>query len=333
MKVAILVMSTNKEPSLSNVRMMKDTLFNDIDVLSNNGKLNHSYDIYVYSGGSDTDLEDSTQQDEKYSNVFYETFAVEESIYRTFEKTIYSLTNHEYDFYIRINISCFLNIRLIDRILNGLKTDCIYCSAINSYIHDDTYLNDLYARGDMMIFSKSVRNKILENANKYMFCDTVMNQVRLNVEHVDDCLLGLCFIDGYGKDYYQHLIMLKYNFIPHYSLSDINSSMIDRYSVSNRVKTMPPNVLYSGYSWDDNEYRRIDGEKMKYIQNIYDNIDYSKELINNLIQKATVPKDKSRPTLFVQYSSQNLYTRHWEYLKNKRNNIHHKIYTQNGGNI
>lgn len=310
-------MSTDKEPSLTNVRMMRETLFNDIDKLSNQNKLNHSYDVFVYSGGKSA-CKYELKQDDQYKNVWYETVPVKESIYRTFEKTIESLKLHKYDFYIRINISCFLNIRLIDRILNGLKTNCIYCNAINSYIHDDTYLNDLYARGDMMIFSNEVKEKILSQADKYMFCDQILDDIRLNVEHVDDCMLGLCFIDAYGKDYYKNIIMMNYNFLPHSTIEHINPSLINRYAISSRVKTLPPNVTYSGYSWDDNEYRRIDGEKMKYLQNYFDNVEYKNETIMNLIDKATQKKETSRPTLFVQFSGQNIYTRHWEYLKNKR---------------
>lgn len=314
-------MSTQEEPSLTNVRMMKETLFADIYKLSNEGKLNHSYNVCVYTGDNidndNKDLDISYASIDSY-NVTSMRLNIKESIYRTYEKTIEALKLNDFDFYIRINISCFLNIRLIDRILNGLKTDCIYCNAINSYIHDDTYLNDLYARGDMMIFSKEVRNKILEQAEKYMFCDLSLNSTRLNVEHVDDCLLGLCFIDAYGKDYYKNLIMMNYNFLPHADINLINQSLINRYALSSRVKTLPPNVEYSGYSWDDNEYRRIDGEKMKYLQLYYETIDYSKENILNLISKCLVKKENSRPTIFVQYSNQNLYSRHWEYLKNKR---------------
>lgn len=308
-------MSTNREPSLTNVRMMKETLFADIDKLSNENKLRHSYDVFVYSGGSS---EYELNQDQNYKNVWYEVLPIQESIYRTFEKTIESLKLHKYDFYIRINISCFLNIRLIDRILNGLRTNCIYCNAINSYIHDDTYLNDLYARGDMMIFSNEVKEKILSQANKYMYCDQILDDIRLNVEHVDDCILGLCYIDAYGKDYYKNLIMTNYNFLPQSDVNYINSSLINRYSLSSRVKTLPPNVSYSGYSWNDNEYRRVDGQKMKYLQQYYESIDYEHETIMNVIDRCTVKKENSRPTLFVQYSNQNLYLRHWEYLKNKR---------------
>lgn len=320
MKVGIFIMSTNTEPSLTNVRMMKETLFSDIHKLYNDNKLNHSYDIYVYSGDT-TNSQNSIEStiDNDYSFVHYETLPIPESIYRTYEKTVMCLNTHQdYDFYIRINISCFINIRLIDRILNGLKTDSIYCNAINSYIRDDNYLNDLYARGDMMIFSKQVLKNILSNSKKYEYCDTWLDKLRLNVEHVDDCLLGLCFIDAYGKDYYKNLIMTNYNFLPHADISLINPSLLNIYSLSSRVKTIPPQYSYSGYSWEDNEYRRLDGEKMKYLQLYYEKLDYSKETIMNLINKCTVKKENSRPTLFVQYSNQNLYSRHWEFLKNKR---------------
>ena len=55
-----------------------------------------------------------------------------------------------------------------------------------------------------------------------------------------------------------------YSFLP--NNTDIRG--FNKFAISSRVKTMPPGVRYSGYSWEDNEYRRCDAEKIKKIHGL-----------------------------------------------------------------
>ena len=286
MRIAVHILSTNTEPSSTNIKAMKDTFV----AYSLSGTLIHDYDFFFYYG--DHSYNHVYQQAE---NIYRINTNLKESIYNTFEKGIYTLKSTPgYDWYIRINISCFLNIKLLDKIIDQLNEDTVYCNAINSYINDENLYNDLYARGDFMIFSAKTREGILHNSGKYIRCDEI-SENRINVPHVDDTLFGLCIKDYFGPDYYKHLQSLKYNYIP-YPSSEIRN--FNPLAVSSRVKTNPPGVNYSGYSWADNEYRRFDAQKMYSISHLLKLTEYPETV------KLEDLYDNSRPTLFVQISNQ-----------------------------
>lgn len=308
MKVAIEILSTQAEPSTTNISAMKNTMVSLVNEYSD--RLINHYDFFFYYGGysaSTLGVAVSKEQDETYSNCWNLKISTEESIYTTFEKGVWALKYISgYDWYIRINISCYLNILLLDKVLSQFNEDTVYCNAINSYINDEKYYNDLYPRGDMMIFSGKTREGILKFTDKYFRCDTALTD-RLNIPHVDDTLFGLCFIDYFGADYYKHLQMLKYNYLPDI---DITNKNISNFAIGNRVKTNPPGVTYSGYSWKDNEYRRCDAEKMKVLNDKFKQISYDGIKLSELLSN-------ERPTLFVTLSNRKIED-FQTYLKRKR---------------
>lgn len=314
MRIAIMIMAVNAQPSLRNVEAFKNSCIAYQNEMS--GKLKHDYEFYIYwSERSGDNIKEIN--DEKYNNVHNIIINEDEGIYRTFEKTFKVFRYIEpknFDLFVRVNISMYLNIDLLDAVIDKLKSGNIYCNAINSYINlSSDYVNDLYCRGDLLIFDKSIMNIILSCGEKYMYCDLDVRN-RNGIEHVDDCMLGLCFIDGYGKDYYEHLYMLKYNYIPD---SDIyQNTNISKYAIGSRIKTVPPEVGYSGYSWDDNEYRLRDGVKMEKLFKINQewNMDYSLVKMSDVL----VDKNNSRPTLYVQAKNLNVYDVFWKYLDQKR---------------
>jgi len=310
MKVAIEILSTNSEPSTSNIVAMKETFVK----LANESSLEHDYDFYFYYGGYDASKLGTAVviKEDDVKNCYNVKVSCQDTIYNTFEKGIWALKYVKgYDWYIRINISCYLNILLLDKVLNQFNNDTVYCNAINTYINDENYYNDIYPRGDMMIFSEKTRQGILSNCEKYIRCD-INNKDRLNIPHVDDCLFGLCLIDYFGKDYFEHLLMLKYNYLP--EPKENLGNTVSLFCIGNRVKTNPPGVSYSGYSWDDNEYRRFDGKKMKYINNIIKQSNYMSNIkLEDLLSN-------ERPTLFISLSSQNINTIK-QYLKNKKRKL------------
>lgn len=298
MKVAIEVLSTNFEPAVTNIKGMKNTFISLANELKDKNKLKHSYDFYFYRGGySASTLGKAVQivKDESYNNCYDINISTKETIYDTFEKGIWALKyTAGYDWYVRINISCYLNMKLLDDVIDKFNEDVVYCNALNSYINDENYYNHLYPRGDMMIFSAKTRTGILKYSDKYFRCD-LADKNRINIPHVDDCLFGLCLIDYFGNKYFEHLQMLKYNYIPEYT-ENINRE-ISLQCIGNRVKTNPPGVSYSGYSWEDNEYRRQDVKKMEYLNNKIKNVNYSNINLEDLYSS-------SRPTLFVSLSNQ-----------------------------
>ena len=313
MKVAIEILSTNIEPSTSNIQGIKDTYITLANELSKNNKLKHEYDFYFYYGGysvSTLGTAAVVEKDNEYSNCYKIKIGLEETIYNTFEKGIWALKYvNGYDWYIRTNISCYINIPLLDEVLSQFDEDVVYCNAINSFINDERYFNDLYPRGDMMIFSNKTKNGILSVSDKYIRCD-VAKKNRLNIPHVDDCMFGLCFIDYFGDEYYNHLRALAYNYLPDASETidrDISFSYI-----GNRVKTIPPGVTYSGYSWEDNKYRRYDIKKMEYLNKNIKRFSYKGTKLENLYSDL-------KKTLFIHLSNQNIDT-FKVFLKTKRKN-------------
>lgn len=320
MNVCVLIMATNKEPSISNVEAMKDSFIRYAVEAQKAGQLEHNYDFVVYyANDRENALTDGIlghRAEDGGEHIINFEMECHESVYMTYEKTytVLKSVTHEYDWYIRINISCFLNIALIDRCLKYLKPDMVYGNAINTFVNADSpYVNDIYMRGDLIMFSESTRKGIVEHGEKYMFCDRA-DRNRLEIPHVDDCLLGVVMIDYFGKDYYTHLRMFNYNFLCR-GTDEITKDNIHPFAVGSRVKTVPPNQNYSGYSWDDNEYRRIDCEKMRLLQKFYEeNYDYKKFNKIDLFVK----KDASRPTLFIETYQAKVDDIKEQYLSKKR---------------
>ena len=316
MDVAILIMATDSEPSISNIKGMTETFIKR----TQEGLLNNRYEFILYTGNSspNSSKPSLTEIDcnHKNGNVYKYTSSVSENIYKTFEKTYDTLefldkSRKKYDWYVRINISAWLNISLLDKVITQLDEDIVYCNAINSIISDEKFLNDLYPRGDFFMFSHKVKDGILKEGEKYLYCD-IAEKDRLNVPHVDDCMIGLSLIDYFGKYYYKHLKMLKYNYIP-YNEQDAKQYKILQNAICSRVKTLPPNVTYSGYSWDDNEYRRYDSRKMKMLDTAYSNTTYD----NIKLKDLEVDESLGRPTLLV-YMSNVTVDNFYKYLDSKR---------------
>lgn len=287
-------MSANAEPSLRNVKGMKETFIHMANELQRTGKLINEYDFYNYYC-NDHESEDTLDYQilNKFGHYQEISISLKESIYHTYEKTIVALKHihDKYDWIIRINISTFINIKLLDKFIAIADNDIIYCNAINSIIDDITYLNELYPRGDFMLFSNKILNKIIPYLNKYMFCDRSLED-RINVIHVDDCLIGCALIDAFGRNYYKHLIMLKYNYMPGIS---VNDNIFNKYAIATRVKTLTPEAKCSGYSWKDNEYRAFDVVKMKQLNTIIINLSYDEIKMSDVV----IENDKQRPTTFV----------------------------------
>lgn len=295
MKISVEILCTAAEPSLRNIQAIKETYISTCNDLKRQNKLNHDYEFYFYYSHEDIHG-DYIVKDSIYSNCFDIRVPEKESIYKTFEKGIFALKQtsaKNFDWHIRCNISNYLNIQVLDRLIDQFDENMVYCNAINTYINDENYYNDLYPRGDMMIFSKDTAVGIIKASEKYINCDTALTN-RISIPHVDDCLFGLCIMDYFGKDdYYNHLQMLKYNYIP--EPESVIKREIDFLCLSSRVKTVPPNVKFSGYSWDDNEYRKLDVKKMKWLDSEVRKINYQKKRI-----KLNEMLSDTRKTLYVQ---------------------------------
>lgn len=311
MKVAILILSTTNEPSTSNVAAMKDTFISYCD--KNADKFKHEYTFFEYYGILDNDskIDDTIISSDnviKESNNFYKIEVIsEDGIHNTFEKTVAAFEKvnefDKYDWFVRINISTYLNVPLLDKIIDYLDNTIIYSNTVNTYITDEKYFNDIYPRGDFYMFSKYTYDKVSKYFSKYVFDIKNYRTIFDNtVPHVDDCLMGLCIIEALGNNYYEKLKTLTYNFLPR----GTDITRFNKYALTSRVKTIPHGVNYSGYSWDDNKYRRCDVEKIKRIHEIVITIDYSSvtpDIFKSYILLAD-DSPMSRPTLLIQMSNQ-----------------------------
>ena len=295
MNIAILIMSTKTEPSVRNVIAMKDTMIKQ----TNEESFKHHYDFFEYF--YDEDIEDkndcilSCDQDKQYPNYYHIRISGKESVYHTLEKTYAAFnyllnTEHEYkkyDGFIRINISCYLNMKLLDRCLGLMNKDVVYSNALNTLDCIGTpFFNQLYTRGDFYIMFRDNLIGTLKEAKQFLYCDQDLSSNRPNIVHVDDVIFGCVFILHKGStEYFKHLQMIKYNFIPIFFDSkntDMLNALINKFAISSRIKTVPDG-LYSGYSWDDNEYRKNDPIKMEFVHNAVKQNDYSKTTLDDII--------------------------------------------------
>lgn len=266
MKVAILIMSSDVEPSLRNINAFKDTVVKYCEL--NKDKLNHEYRFFVYRYG-----EDVLRFDDVYQSLTNLVYQGKESVYSTFEKTRRAFIDvrEEYqpDVYVRVNISTHINIPLFDTIVHKLDNNCLYCNRVNSFVNPTSkYFGYVYPRGDFMIMFDKHCLDIINNGVKF----EGINGYSSGVDHVDDCIIGLCLYEA-DSTYYRQLVQLNYNYNPNSGIDDYY-----KYSIATRLKSTPPNTN-SGYSWDDNEYRLMDVDKFYQIQRlveseIYEDVDY-----------------------------------------------------------
>jgi len=288
MRVAVLIMSTEMEPSISNTNTMKSTFIAETNRLMSEGKLKHEYKFIFYSCKDDVE-ELTVVHNDGYDNIYVKG---PESVYRTFEKSheVFShVINDNYDWFVRINISTFINIRLLDKALIFFNKDTVYANVLNAYINADSeYHNDIYARGDFMIISNKVMNGIVDKGNDVINWDDD-TKYRIGITHVDDCLIGFCIMKFFGNEYYKHFKMLKYNYVP-FQLKEVNIN-----AIATRVKTIPPGETHSGYSWADNEWRRKDCEKMCALNETFKKLDYTRFIESDIYPK----KNEIRPVLCV----------------------------------
>ena len=314
MKILVMMMWANIQPSIRNLDAFVDSVvkpYNEhIDEYSN--------DFHFCAYYSSREKCDDVWLDDK-TNEFIEVYGVneDEGIYRTYEKTYkmfkYACDNMQFDLIVRINVSMWLNLRLLDEVCSQFKDDVVYCNAINTCINGSSeYVNDLYPRGDLMIMQRSVVQGIVKVGGKYMYEDANLNK-RIGVDHVDDCIIGICLIDLYGREYFKHIIPLRYNYCPD---SNIVLDNFDEFAIGSRLKSKPPDT-YSGYSWDDNDYRLNDVTKFNELKSISESWD-ADNFKGVMIDELIVPRDKSRPTIFIEGVNKRIDETILKYLNNKR---------------
>jgi hypothetical protein len=279
MNIAVLLMSSDVEPSLRNIEAFKSTV---VDFYENNKQLfGHDYKFFVYRYGETPDV----YVDQVYKSVTYLVFKGDESVYSTFEKTVSALeyvkVMYQPDMYIRINISTHINMLLLDSVAQHLDTNCVYCNRINNFVNPTSkYFGYVYPRGDFMIFFGCHCKAIIDNCCKCLG----VNSLSLGVDHVDDCLIGICLLYS-DPDYYKRMNMLIYNFMPN---ENIEVDKYNNYAIATRLKSVPRGKN-SGYSWDDNEYRLNDVKKFYQTQELVNKSLYKDVKLSDVVTDEVYP--------------------------------------------
>ena len=211
-------MLSRQEPSNRNKKAIYDYIVKDCNEMMANGELKNEYFFAFYKGSiegtqglpnrcsisrNDYDFDIQDKNILPKNCVEIET-PTRDGINYTFEKTIECFKMLEnlaeekdyfnYDWLVRINISTYVNIRLLDHVLNTAKKDVIYSTAVNAILDGDLYLNDVYPRGDFYIISHDMVQSVLGVSNKF-YVDVRKRddyeKLFINVPHVDDVLFHL----------------------------------------------------------------------------------------------------------------------------------------------
>lgn len=273
MKCCILIMGCKVNPGLRNMDAIHDTyitLYNE-----NKNDFENDFDFYFYDGDNEKFYVDKFKE---YANIIH--CVNKDDIHSTYQKSLeaynWIIENKKYDWIVRVNISTYVNLYALDKFLNFANKNTIYANQFCVYLYNWHYLNDCYPRGDANIVPFNIFKKAVLKSK------TVKpEKIQDRTDKVDDVLMGMAYINSYNDLYINHYQVIDYNFLP-FGISEINEkSAVVLNSVTcifTRLKTCPPNTD-SGYSWNDNEYRVQDVEKLKLVNVVIKK--YAKKLFIN----------------------------------------------------
>ncbi len=315
-------MGANCQPAIRNCEAFREYIIQDY--LDNKSSFKHEYSFINYYGSK---VDESKIVLAKYHNEGSEDVLVADlllplydDINQTYEKTVsaykYITEYYDFDWVVRINISLFINLYLLDKVVDKLDKKHIYCNSINSYINANDYTNHLYPRGDCYIISQENIKGALKYSDDY-FINLRRNNAKdreklikamtqENIEHVDDTLFGICLIKHLGSEYFKHYNLLNYLYRGDIVDEDKDLGLDDRYKycLTFRVKTVPPGETYSGYSWYDNKYRTNDVVKFKKLSQEIKKYFYDEDHIT--LKDLIVSKKKGKHAIYVIYDALNI---------------------------
>lgn len=256
-------MGCKVNPGLRNMKAIYETY---ISLYNENKKhFDNEFDFYFYDGGNDTF---SVKKYEKYANIIHCVSG--DDINNTYQKTIESyewiVNNKNYDWVVRVNISAYVNMFVLDKFLNCADKDKVYANMFCAYLHNWHYLNDCFPRGDAHILSFEVLKKAISIKDSLD-----VDSIEEGMDKVDDTLMGILYMKAFEDLYVNHYSIINYCFLPQevWSIKKNEAPNISQSLcyIFTRLKTCPPDVN-SGYSWDDNLYREQDFIKFHIVNNL-----------------------------------------------------------------
>lgn len=358
MNIVIAMMCCHGQPCERNRDAFIEYVYKDYQELKKQGKLKHNYQFVFYTGRTKEENEkvqisneipeelsygrlhdekgelltvsDVLDNPEKITSkdLFFLEVDTPDDIKFTYEKTVSAFNSirtylrPEFDYLVRVNISAFLNIRLLDKVIETADPEVVYCNAINAVITDPNYANTLYPRGDFYIISSQYIDEILFNYYKcsklsnrmihpyelYYIWDNIPPMMQREqifgntLDHVDDVLIGCTIKDIIGPKYFDKIKMVYYNLMIYPIKEDTDiTEYLNRHVLSVRCKTVPEGQA-SGWSWNDNDYRKCDVIKFRKCYEYFSKQTYENGLtINHLL----ADENTARPVMRVDYHNVN----------------------------
>lgn len=276
MKVLVLIMGAQNVLSEKNIQEMKNTFITDA---SHDNTLKNEYTFAYYDGG--WECEKILEED----GLYHIRTIANDDVHSTFEKTMFafelSLQKFEFDVLVRINISSYINIRLLDSCIDTIDLSCIYANKLLVVTSDPSHPNFLAPRGDFFMTGRDTVKGILEHEE--------IDRNRI-LDHVDDVLIGCAFSEYVGdSSYVDRLKQIPYCYLPHVYSDPTKPFVLTDNTIKNsicyRLKTVPPNEKVSGYSWEYNKYRDCDVIKMRKLHELLRDKTYEKRDISKFIIK------------------------------------------------
>ena len=193
-KILILVQSCNNDFCQKEIECINKSYANNL--LSN-------IDVIYYTGNNDKEelIDDCLK------------LTCSDDIYSTFRKTYYALRffhlhNMQYDYIVRTNTSTYINVKLLNEIINSIVDDKkLYCTELYS-LSDGCCPTPLalFARGNCIILSKYWQNIILNEGISFLYLNitddkTIGNihnsfKIKTKQQYIDNLV---CFSHGWYK--------------------------------------------------------------------------------------------------------------------------------------
>lgn len=266
MKINIVILSANNEIAVRNTEAQRNTFIKHIF----EQKRKNDYKVFFYEG------DNSEIEEVKLSeNVYDIKCASNDDIKHTFEKTCeaydYIIKHYPSDLIVRANISCYINIDLLDNIAQEIYDNgYIIANRVNTILNAGKFMNYLYPRGDFYI----VRTDLVEKALQNM--EGLFDENNFEVDSVDDTKFGVCLWNADKEKYVNRLHCCKYKLMVYEGIESFSKN-----TLSFRLKTINKNEHYTGYSWNDIEARKYDSEKMHKLYNLLNKYHFNSEYYKN----------------------------------------------------
>lgn len=266
MKINIVILSANNEIAARNTEAQRNTFIKHIF----EQKRKNDYKVFFYEGDNS-----KIEEIELSENVYDIKCASKDDIKHTFEKTCeaydYITKHYSCDLIVRANISCYINVDLLDNIAQEIYDNgYIIANRVNTILNAGKFINYLYPRGDFYI----VRTDLVEKALQNM--DGLFDENSFEVDPVDDIKFGICLWNVDKNKFVNRLHCCKYALMVYENLEPFSEN-----TLSFRLKSINKNEHYTGYSWNDTEARKYDSEKMYKLYNLLNKNHFNSEYYKN----------------------------------------------------